>query len=128
MMRSIRFASMVLFAVFFVLAGLNHFRQPGFYVQMIPPWLPSHLLLVQISGVAEIVLGAALMIPGLSRWAAWGIIALLLAVFPANIQMAVHPELFPAFSRVALLWRLPMQLVLAGWAFVYTRPNAEPRT
>ena len=81
---------------------------------------------VVISGIAEIVLGILLVVPRFSRMAAWGLIALLIAVSPANIHMALHPDLFPEFRPVALLIRLPLQLVLIAWAFVYTRPRSQP--
>jgi uncharacterized membrane protein len=113
-----------LLTVFFVAAGIGHFLRPAFYEVMIPPYLPAAHLLVIISGAAEIVLGILLVVPRFSRLAAWGIIALLIAVSPANIHMALHPTLFPGFRPVALLIRLPLQLVLIGWAFVYTRRPA----
>lgn len=115
-----------LLALLFIAAGANHFRRPAFYERMIPPALPSPPLLVAVSGIAEIALGALLLIPRTRRPAAWGIIALLIAVFPANIQMATHPDQFPQFSRTTLLVRLPLQLVLIGWAWVYTRPRRDP--
>lgn len=111
-----------LFALLFIAAGGNHFRRPAFYERMIPPALPSPSLLVAVSGIAEIALGILLLVPRTRRLAAWGIITLLVAVFPANIQMATHADQFPQFSRTALLVRLPLQLVLIGWAWFYTRP------
>jgi uncharacterized membrane protein len=117
----------VLLALFFVLAGINHFRQTGFYLRMMPPYVPWHLAMVQISGVAEVALGVLLLIPAASRIAAWGLIALLIAVFPANLQMALHPDTFPEFSPRALWLRLPLQAVLIAWACWYTRENREDR-
>jgi len=75
---------------------------------------------VLVSGVIEIILGILLLVPRYSRLAAWGIIALLIAVFPANIHVYTHQELFP-FPPLAHLLRLPLQGVLILWAFVYTR-------
>lgn len=110
-------------AGFFVLAGLNHFHSTAFYVRMMPPYLPWPLFLVYASGIAEIVLGVALLISRVQSPAAWGLIALLIAVFPANIYMALHPELFPEF-RPELLWaRLPLQGLLIAWASAYTGQN-----
>jgi uncharacterized membrane protein len=117
----------VVLALFFAFAGINHFRQTDFYLRMMPPYVPSHLAMVQISGVAEIVLGLLLLIPAASRTAAWGLIALLIAVFPANLQMALHPETFPEFSPRALWLRLPLQAVLIGWAYWYTGKNRRDR-
>lgn len=105
-------------------AGINHFLSTGFYLRMMPPYLPWHTELVYISGVAEVLLGFLLLIRPTSAMAAWGIMALLVAVFPANLQMALHPSTFPEFSAVALWLRLPLQAVLIAWAYWYTRPDA----
>jgi uncharacterized membrane protein len=110
-----------LLAALFVFAGVSHFLRPQFYDPMVPPYLPWPHLLVVISGIAEIVLGVALLIPRASRLAAIGLIALLIAVFPANIHMAMHPQLFPQFDPIALWIRLPMQLVLIAWAYWFAR-------
>ena len=79
---------------FYVFAGWNHFRTPDFYMQIMPPYLPAHRALVELSGVAEFALGLvalvlALRVPRIRRWTAWGIIALLIAVFPANLHVAL---------------------------------------
>jgi uncharacterized membrane protein len=110
-----------LFGVFFIAAGANHFINPGFYLRMMPAYLPWHAELVAISGVAEIVLGAMLLVPRFQALAAWGLIALLIAVFPANLNMALHPEQFPAVSPTVLWLRLPAQALLIAWACWYTR-------
>ncbi len=107
-----------------VAAGINHFRNPTFYVRMMPDYLPWHEALVAFSGVAEILVGALLLVPRFSRLGAWALIALLLAVFPANVNMALHPEQFPTMSPTALWIRLPIQAVLILWAWWYTRPEA----
>ena len=88
----------IVLAMFFVAAGVNHFVRTGFYLRMMPPYVPFPLAMVQISGVAEIALGVLLLVPGCSAAAAWGLIALLVAVFPANVQMALHPDTFPEFT------------------------------
>jgi uncharacterized membrane protein len=89
-----------------------------------PPYLPWHLLLVYLSGVVEVVLGILLLTARFTHMAAWGIIALLFAVFPANIQMAFNQELYPEYSATVLWLRLPLQLVLIAWACWYTsRPR-----
>ena len=92
-MQRIKLILKYLLAAFFVLAGLNHFIKPDFYLKIMPPYLPWHLLLVYLSGVVEIVLGLLLLLPKFTRAAAWGLIALLVAVFPANIHMAFNQEL-----------------------------------
>ncbi len=110
-----------LYAAIYIGAGINHFLNPDFYVAIVPPYLPWPLALVYLSGVAEIALGTLLLFKRWAAMAAWGIIALLIAVFPANVHMALHPETY-AFSP-ALLWlRLPLQGVLIAWAYLYTRP------
>ena len=113
-----------LFALVFLGGGVNHFANPGFYQPMMPPYVPAPDLMIVLSGIAEIVLGAALLVPKTTRPAAWGLIALLVAVFPANLHMALHQaDLFPTFSPVALWIRLPIQGLLIAWAYAYTRPR-----
>ena len=115
-----------LFGMLFLAAGVNHFINTAFYLKIVPPYLPWHLLLVYVSGFAEIALGVLLLIPKFARVAAWALIALLLAVFPANIHMAINHELYPEYSTAALWLRLPLQFVLIAWAYWYTFP-VKPR-
>lgn len=115
----------ILFAILFVLAGFNHFFNADFYLRIMPPYLPLHLPLVYLSGAFEIVLGALLLIPKFTRVAAWGLIALLVAVYPANIYMALNQELYSEYSVAALWMRLPLQIVLIAWAYWYTLSNAR---
>ena len=117
----------IVLALFLVGAGVNHFIRTGFYLRMMPPYVPFPLAIVQISGVAEIALGVLLLVPGWSAVAAWGLIALLVAVFPANVQMALHPDTFPEFSSRALWLRLPLQAVLIAWAWWHTGKNRGAR-
>jgi uncharacterized membrane protein len=101
-----------------MLAGAMHFIRTPFYLRMMPPWLPAHLLLVQISGVCEILGGLGLIVPRTRRLAAIGLIALLVAVFPANLQMALHPaEYLDIGPAIAFYVRLPLQfaLIYAVW-------------
>ena len=123
----IRTALRILLALFFVGAGINHFVRTGFYLRMMPPYVPFHLAMVQITGVAEVALGIFLLVPAASVAAAWGLIALLIVVFPANVQMALHPETFPEFSPRALWFRLPLQGVMIALAYWYTRRNRGAR-
>ncbi|MEK6303738.1 MAG: DoxX family protein [Acidobacteriota bacterium] len=127
-MRILKAILKFLLAVFFVFGGVNHFRNPSFYLGMMPPYLPWHLPLVYVSGVFEMLFGLMLMIPKLTRLAAWGLILLLIAIFPANIYMAQHPALFPWTSPTFLLIRLPLQLVLLGCAYWFTRPERGAQT
>jgi uncharacterized membrane protein len=115
-----------LLAFFFVAAGINHFVHPDLYLKIMPPYLPWPLFLQYLAGVFEIVLGVLVLIPRYSRIAAWGLIALLIAVFPANIHMALNPEKYPEFSTKILWVRLPLQFVIIVWAWWFTKKNATP--
>ena len=109
--------SLILLALFFVVMGVLHFALTRYYLQVMPPYLPNHLLLVQISGACEILGGIGALNTATRRFAGYGLIALLLAVFPANVQMALNPDQFPQIHP-ALLWlRLPLQLVLMQWVW-----------
>lgn len=107
-------------ACLYLLAGLNHFRNPKVYTRIIPPALPAPKLLNILSGLAEIILAITLCLPATSKWAAWGIIILLIAVFPANIYMYTNKKAAQALPTWVLLVRLPLQFVLMGWAYLYT--------
>jgi uncharacterized membrane protein len=112
-------------AAIYIAAGINHFVSPVFYKNIMPTWLPWHYPLITISGAAEIVLGLLLLPTTTRKWAAWGIIALLVAVFPANLQLMInyreqqHPYLW-----VAIL-RLPIQLLLIRWAYQFSRNSKK---
>ncbi len=115
-----------LLAGLMTLAGINHFVSPATYVGMMPDVLPAPLALVYISGVAEIVVGLGLLHRHTRKLAAWGLIALLVAVFPANINMAVNqlPLGDSSVPTWALWARLPLQLVLIAWAYLFTRDES----
>jgi uncharacterized membrane protein len=106
----------------FIAAGANHFLNMPFYVSIMPPYLPWPLALVYISGLAEIGLGGLLLFERWSAFAGWGLIALLIAVVPANVHMALHPGRYEWASSLGLWLRLPLQGVLIAWAYWYTRP------
>ena len=108
-----------LLAGFFVFAGVMHFVTPGHYVAIMPGWMPHPLEIVYLSGVAEIAGGIGLLIPRLRSAAAFGLIALLIAVFPANIQMLMNGIHDGASTMyIALLWlRLPLQPLLIIWIY-----------
>ncbi len=120
-----RLRRIALFAlsVFFVVAGVNHFVSPDFYTRIMPPYLPAHLELVYLSGLFEIIGGIAVLVPGVRVLAGYGLILLLVAIYPANIHTALHPESFPDTSTFALYARLPFQFVLAAWAYWATQPE-----
>jgi len=111
------------FATLFVLGGAGHFVATDFYEKMMPPYLPLHRTLVLLSGVIEIALGILLVVPRTSKRAAWGLIALLIAIFPANIHVYRHQEMFPLSPLVHAL-RLPIQGLLILWAYAYTRQRS----
>ena len=116
-----------LLGVLLIVQGANHFIADAFMARMIPAYLPEPYLLVYLSGVAEIVLGALLFVPRFRRMAGWGIIALLLAVFPANLQMALHPEDWPDLPAAGLWARLPFQLLFLYWTWAVSLANdADP--
>lgn len=124
-MKLVRYKSTfkILLAVFFVLAGMLHFLKTPLYVQVMPPYLPYPLELVYISGFFEILGGLGVLIPSVRRLAGYGLIALLIAVFPANIYMAassMQSEGMSVFSLLLLL-RLPLQLVFVAWVYWCTK-------
>lgn len=108
-----------LIALSFVAAGIMHFLKVGFFMRIMPDYIPWHKAMVWISGVAEIIGGIAILIPSTRIWAVYGLIALLLAVFPANIDMAVkayRKDGHNAYTWLLLL-RLPLQFVLIYWVW-----------
>jgi uncharacterized membrane protein len=127
-MRGIKLGSLLVMSLFYVFAGINHFRNPDFYLRMMPPYIPMHAEMVFLSGVAELALGVALLIPVLRVYAAWGVIALLIAVFPANVHMALAN--IPLGDRPTPEWalwaRLPFQGLLIAWAWWHTRRESAP--
>jgi uncharacterized membrane protein len=117
----------VLAAFLYVVAGVLHFVKPEAYVKIVPPYIPWHLLMVRISGVAEILGGLGLLASQTRRAAAWGLVALLIAVFPANLYMATDPIGAGALSiPPALRWgRLPVQILLVLWLLWCSKPPAN---
>lgn len=120
-MGKLKLAMKWLLGALFVLAGIGHFSHTEFLMSIVPPYLPWHRELVYLSGIIEIALGILLLIPKFTTWAACGLIALLIAVFPANIHMAANPSQYPDFSPVSLWLRLPMQGAIIAWAYWFTR-------
>ncbi|GAB3642901.1 DoxX family protein [Spirosoma arcticum] len=106
-------------AFLYIAAGVNHFINPKGYLAIMPDYIPAHSLMVVTSGVAEIVLGIGLLFPATRSISAWGIVVLLIAVFPANVFMAMSNRFrkMPAWLRWA---RLPLQGLLIWWAYRYT--------
>lgn len=106
-----------------VAVGVLHFVRPKPFVRIVPEYLPAPLMLVYVSGFFEILGGLGLLVPATRVWAAWGLIALYIAVFPANVYMLTeNVSLDPnkPIPRWALLLRLPFQLVFIAWAYWFT--------
>ncbi len=118
--------SRIVLAALFVAAGTLHFIIPDQYAAVMPPWLPMHRALVFISGVAEIAGGIGLLVPRTRRAAGIGLILLLIAVWPANLQMLLNARAAGASTVVQALFllRLPLQFVLIYW--VWRASRGEP--
>lgn len=111
--------------LFYAGAGINHFINPSFYLQIMPPRLPWHSELVFLSGVAEVVCALLLLFSKTRRLGAWAVIALLIAVFPANIQMLLDYKAAGNPNTWIAILRLPIQLLLMWWAHIFTKPVAK---
>lgn len=123
--RAIKSGARIVLAALMAFAGVKHFTSAVTFERIVPPFLPDHRLLVQISGAFELLGAIGILIPFTRKWAAWGLVALYVAVFPANIFMALHPDsylpsqpdLIHRVAARAILWlRLPLQWYLAQWA------------
>lgn len=118
-MKIAKTASIIFFIALFVFAGVMHFVRADIFMRAVPTWLPFALACVYISGVFEILGGVGLILPKFRRAAAICLALLLVCVFPVNIHMALHPEIFPEIPKIALYCRLPFQplwIVLLLWA------------
>lgn len=113
-----------LMGLFYLAAGINHFWHPGFYLNIMPPYLPWHEPLVYLSGAIEMLLGLLIFIPRYRALAAWAIIAMLIAFMPVHIHMVMNPELYPTVPEYVLWLRLPLQAVFIAWAYWYTRRSS----
>jgi uncharacterized membrane protein len=113
----------VLAAIFYVAAGTLHFIKTDAYLRIMPPYIPWHLFMVRFSGVCEILGGLGLLLPQTRRVAAWGLVALLVAVFPANVYMATNPMDAGAASIAPVVrWgRLALQPLLIWWVLWCTK-------
>ena len=113
-------------AGFFINVGVDHFINPEFYLAIMPPSFPLHAEAVYISGFFEILGGVCLLVPRLRKIAGWGLVALLICVYPANIYMALTPEAFPEIPLSFLYFRLALQFLFFYWAYSVTRPIFNP--
>ncbi len=107
-------------SILYILAGANHFRTPGFYLAMMPPWIPKHSLMVTLSGVAEIILGLGLLFEPTRSLAGVGIITILIVFLTVHMYMLQNRNtLFKKVPTIVLLARIPVQFVLMYWASLY---------
>lgn len=130
MLQRVRRPATYLMAFFFVSVGVGHFTDEAFFVSIVPDWIPWPRAAVIVSGVAEIAGGVALAVPRAHLFARWWLLGLLVAVFPANIDMALNPHPWPAAPAfmnltnpdpVLLYLRLPVQFVMMGVVWWITR-------
>lgn len=125
--KSARKVLRVFLAIFFVVAGAMHFLKPHVYEAIMPPWIPWHELVINASGVAEIVGGLALSAPSpVARYAAIALVVLLIMVFPVNIHMAMSAAQYPQIPPSVLWIRLPLQFVLIYLLFWCTESGGTP--
>ncbi len=122
-MHVVKFVSMTLMALLYIAAGINHFLNPDFYVKIMPPYFPNPLFWVQLSGVAEVLLGILLFPAKTRAWAAWLIIAMLIVFLTVHVHMLVNATDFPDVPYTFLVARFPLQALFIAWAWWYTRPT-----
>ena len=119
--KNIRLFSIIIMSIFYVSVGVNHFTIPEWFLQIVPPWLPYKLELVYISGFLEIIFGVMLLIPATRFYAAWGLILLLIAVYPANIYLAQTNGAAMNTTPLVAWGRLPFQFVFIALAYWHTK-------
>jgi uncharacterized membrane protein len=113
---------------FFIGAGALHFIKPEPYRAIMPPYVPAPEAMVALSGVAEAVGGAGLLVPRTRRWAGWWLVATLVAIFPANLHMAMQPRRYERHvpgGRIGLYVRLPFQAVFVAWVLAAAKDRSE---
>jgi len=123
-MKWVKSVALYLSVIGYVYVGLLHFIQSDFFLKIMPPYLPYHLPLVYASGFIEITLGVCLLFKKLRFFAGWGLILLLIAVYPANIYLAFNetPQIALGISPFMASWvRLPLQFVFIGLAYWFTK-------
>ena len=119
--KNIKLFSIIIMSIFYVSIGVNHFTIPEWFLQIVPPYLPYKLELVYISGFLEILLGVMLLIPATRFYAAWGLILLLIAVYPANIYLAQTNGAAMNTTPLVAWGRLPFQFVFIALAYWHTK-------
>ena len=121
MKSKIKTLSIILMTLFYIMAGTNHFINPDWYVRIVPPILPFKTAIVYISGILEIILGSLLIFPKTRFIAGWGLIILLVAVYPANIYVALTNGEAMDITPLIAWGRLPFQFVLIGLAYWHSK-------
>ena len=117
----LKLISVVIMGLFYISVGVEHFMDPYWFLQIVPPYLPYKIELVYISGFLEIVLGVMLLIPKTRVYAGWGLIMLLIAVYPANIYLAQTNGAAMNTTPLIAWGRLPFQFVFIGLAYWHTK-------
>ena len=117
----IKYLSLMVMGIFYISIGISHFTSPTWYVQIVPPYLPYKLELVYISGLFEILFGGMLFFKKTRFLAGWGLILLLIAVYPANIYLAQTNGAALGISPLIAWGRLPFQFVFIGLAYWHTK-------
>ena len=113
--------SIIIMSLFYIMAGTNHFINPDWYVRIVPPIFPFKTAIVYISGILEIILGSLLIFPKTRFIAGWGLIILLVAVYPANIYVALTNGEAMDITPLIAWGRLPFQFVLIGLAYWHSK-------
>ncbi len=122
-------AALIGIAVFFIGGAIGHFALARFFVAIVPDYVPMPRLVVAVSGICELAGALGILLPRTRRAAGFGLMVLIVAVFPANVHMALNAELYPDFAPWLLYARLPLQLVLLAWvAFAMRLAYATPRS
>lgn len=112
---------LIALSLLFINIGIDHFVNPDFYRSIMPAYLPMHTEAIYISGFFEILGGVAILFPKLRSMAGWGLVLLLIVVFPVNIHMAVNPNLFPDIPLSFLYIRLVLQFIIIYWTYFATQ-------
>ena len=121
MISKIKTISIIIMTLFYIGAGINHFINPDWFVRIVPPILPFKITIVYISGIFEVILGCLLIFPKTRFIAGWGLIILLLAVYPANIYVALTNGKAMDTTPMIAWARLPFQFVFIGLAYWHSK-------
>ena len=113
----LKLLSIIIMGLFYISVGVNHFTDPYWFLQIVPPYLPYKIELVYISGLLEVILGFMLLVPKTRFYAGWGLIVLLIAVYPANIYLAQTNGTAMNITPLVAWVRLPFQFIFIGLAY-----------